>query len=88
MSDLKLWTDDNDFIIAESPEEAARINCEVIGYESFEVYLDEHPLDEWAEYPVDKTFRLTHEDPDGVEEALPAHFIAKYGKGHLASVNY
>ena len=83
---LKMWTDREDYVIAESLPVVAGIMAEMIGYASAEEYLQEHEqMRRWKEVPMDRlvTLRL---DEERREEKV-AVFIAEFGRGHFASAN-
>ena len=86
---LKLWTNGQDHAIAETPAQALEMTA-IVNSGSVEDYED---VDlEWCEWPADKPMKLVSDDTDDgsddVELELPEYFIAKYGKGHLASKNF
>ncbi|MCC6596939.1 MAG: hypothetical protein IT477_10565 [Rhodanobacteraceae bacterium] len=84
---LRLWTDQEDYVIAESLDEVAVIMAENTGYKSVAEYLADHDgMKHWREFPADKTFRLRLDNGRSVEQ-VPCYFIQQYGKGHLASAN-
>lgn len=86
---LSIWTydsKDGDFFIAESPAEADEMCKSVLGMDiEKEGYTQGH----WHTWPEGKVFKYGGEEGEGpVEHELPAYFVAKYGKGYLASANF
>lgn len=86
---LSIWTyddQDGDFFIAESAEEADAMCKKELGLD-VKLEVDEDAT--WHTWPEDKVFKFSGDDGEGpVEHELPAYFVAKYGKGYLASANF
>lgn len=80
---LRLWTDDVDFVVAETPDEARRIVIERIGYGEDDV----PPVLEWREVPPSDQFTIWEDHPgSGKRETRPVgEWIAAHGRGLLAS---
>lgn len=81
MSDLKMFFDGEDWVIAENAEEAHRINCALLGERP-----EDYEVSNWKVVAVDD--ELTFDDGDTKTASTVAEWIAKCGKGHWASVNY
>ena len=81
MAEPAIWFDGDDWVIAESADEATAVMVEVSG-------IDPSECGVWKTWPADKP--LTVKDDDGgAETRLPAEWIGKLGRrAHVASVNY
>ncbi len=86
---LRIWTydtEDGDFFIASSAEEAATMFKDWMGSTMVDAFGEDMPFEAW---PEDRIFRYSGEDGDGPHEhELPAYFVKKYPKGYFASVNF
>lgn len=78
MADLKLWHDGTETYVAESAEEARRMQTQLIGD------WDATPLEQWKERTAPDPLMLHIEDEGPVEKTL-AEWIATNGKGFLCS---
>ena len=77
--DLKVYTNDEEWVIAHSAEDARAVRDEQGG----EPYDDE----EWTECSPERVFWL-HDPDNGVPQAKTYAEWAKRGRGYLASANY
>lgn len=86
---LHIYTDDEEFVIAESAEEAAEIYAKSIGYADIAEYIADVGECPWHQFPDDRRFRYHVEEggEERVEHELPEFFCKKYGKGYFASSN-
>lgn len=76
---LKLFMNEaEDFVIAESPEDATAVMREC------GMHLE--PDDEWSEYPAAKPFEFSHDDGRR-ETKTAAEWCAQEGRGYFASGN-
>ena len=78
---LKMWTNDCDYVIATTVEEAKQICIDTCGYGRDEV--DEW---DWEEVPRDQDF--TFDDGDQHIKETIGHFILEYGRGYFACSEY
>lgn len=83
MSELKMWHDGEDWVVAESAEEAQRITIELTGISAAET-----PVDGWSQVPMGRELSFDHGDERPKEKRTTAEWIAINGKGHWASVNW
>lgn len=89
---LRIFTDGEEYVIAETAEEATEIYAKSIGYDDVEKYradVAEADEEHWRPVPEDRKFRYRIEasPEDLIEHELPAFFCEKYGKGYFASSN-
>lgn len=78
-----MWHDGEDWVVAESAEEAQRIVIELTG-----IHPEESPVEDWGPVDDDKVLAFNHQDGRPVERRTAAEWVALNGKGHWASVNY
>jgi hypothetical protein len=81
--ELSIWSNDTDFVIAESVRDAAAICSELTGHASVEAYLKEYPESDWHAWPKDKVFpfREDLETPMTVTEVV----VRTLGPGEVVS---
>jgi hypothetical protein len=75
MADLQVWTNGDDWVVAESEADATSIVVDLMGYET----------GPWEPLARDSVLTLTTDD--GGKEAKTCAEWAAEGRGHLASVN-
>jgi hypothetical protein len=85
MSDLKMWTDGIDNIIAPTLERVLEI-----WREHMDDDYDVDVLEAWEEIPLDKELTLVHVDDDGQpkETKTVAGWIAQNGEGFFSSTEW
>lgn len=78
---LQVWTDGEDWVVAESAEDAMMVMVEHAG-------SCDSDLSEWKALPDGETLRVTVEDDPAERYAKTCAEWAAEGRGHLASVNW
>lgn len=73
---LQMFTDDEEYVIAESVEDVKAVLRELHCEPDEEV--------EWSAVPLDSPFKFNHQDARGVEEKTVAEWIAQEGRGYFA----
>ncbi len=73
---LKMFTDDCEYVIAESAEDVKTILREI--------HCEPDPEVDWRPVPPDSLFKFDHQDARGVEEKTVAAWIAESGRGYFA----
>ena len=79
---LQMWTNDIDYIITRSEEEAEEIAMKTMGY-------GKDDLEEvtWYKMSLDSMFTYRTEDGDDVKKTVK-EFIKEYGEGYFACSEY
>lgn len=87
---LKIWTNDTEYVIAESADEAIAITCELT-----EIPAADYADDEWYAWPDDKPFTFRYEEdqeyrgsPKRCETHTGAEWVALRGRGYFACSEY
>ena len=82
---LHMWTNDVDFVIAETPEEAHRICVDQYGGDD-----NDQTVDDWEKMEPSKMWTLWIDGhPHGETIKCPvSEHIARNGKGYLGSTEY
>lgn len=90
MSDLKVWKGDEDWIVAETPQEALELLAKHGGWSSAEEWLEDHGVAS-AEEEFDAlrdSHSLTIDCEDEKVTKTCAEWCAENGKGYLAGTNW
>lgn len=82
---LKMFHDGEEWVIASSPEDAAKVYAAHVG-EQFTTPSDDMAV--WEEEPPGKMFMFTDGDESGANDTFAGH-VRRIGKrGYFASANY
>ena len=83
---LNMYTNDVDWVIANSPEDAKKVCAEHIGCSVDDLSDD----DEWDELPADGSLKVTDADePGSPSETLKnSEWIQRMGRSFVASTEY
>lgn len=73
---LQMFTDDEEYVIAESVEDVKAILREL--------HCEPDPEVEWSACEPGSPFKFNHQDARGVEEKTVAEWIAECGRGYFA----
>lgn len=83
---LKIWTNDTEYVIAESADEAIQIASDLTG-----VPIGDYAEDVWYARPDDKPFTFVYEEdyeyrgsPERRETHTSAEWVALHGRGYFA----
>jgi hypothetical protein len=87
---LKIWTNDVDYVIAESADEAVEIASDLTG-----APIGDYADDEWTAWPDDKPFTFRYDEgdeypgsPERRETRTGAEWVALRGRGYFACSEY
>lgn len=81
---LQVWTDGEDWVVAESAEDAVAVMMEHIGADDPSEITEAR---KWKALANDKTLRVTVDDDPAEHHIKTCAEWAAEGRGHLASVN-
>lgn len=85
MADLQVWTDGEDWVVAESAEDAVAVMMEIIGTDDPAEITE---ASKWKVLANDKTLRVTVDDDPAEHHIKTCAEWAAEGRGHFASVNW
>lgn len=86
MKKLKVWTDDEDWIIAESLDDVISVQCELTG-ETESCYRDNYST-EFSPMKDDEVISVGDENGQNPVKATAAEWVKSNGRGMLASRNF
>lgn len=85
MAELKVWHDDDEWVIAESPADAQVVWEEEMGEKPDPTFL---PEERWRALPDDKLLKMWIGDPSDVEERTCAEWVKLRGRCYLGGSDY